>query len=241
MRDDGGPDTEPNERMTAATPRRRLRFHSDSLGELFHEVLAEGVTVHIDSVVQLDDGTHLEYWTTTHRDPQRLVETVEQLPTKLDAELLSTVDDTHRFEVHGASESLFGVLEEFGAVAKSATYDTDGFEVVAELPVDVDTDTIVEAVQSVYPSLELVDGYTVETVSDFRQRVKERLTERQLTVLQVAYFSGYYERPRRRTGAELADRLGISKQAFHDHLRKAHATVFETLIGGGGGFGEVDR
>ncbi len=241
MRDDSGPDTEVNEGMTAATPRRRLRFHSDSLSERFYGVLDDGITVDIDSVVQLDDGTHLEYWTTTHRDPQRLVETVEQLPTKLDAKLLSTVDDTHRFEVHGASESLFGALEEFGAVAKRATYDAEGLEVVAEFPVDVDTDTIVEAVQSVYPSLELVDGYTVETVSDFRQRVSERLTERQQTVLQVAYFSGYYERPRQRTGTELADRLGISKQAFHDHLRKAHTTVFETLIGSEGGFGEVDR
>jgi len=227
--------------MTAARPRRRLRFHSDSLGELFYEVTDEGVTVDVDSVVQLDDGTHLEYWTTTHQDPHRLLETVEQLPTKLDAELLSTVDDTHRFEVHGASESLFGVLEEFGVVAKCATYDADGLEVVAQFPADVDTGAIAEAVQSVYPSLELVEGYTVETVSDFRERIRERLTPRQQTVLQMAYFGGYYEQPRHRTGDELAGQLGITRQAFHDHLRKAHATVFEALIEDGTASREFDR
>lgn len=241
MSEQSGTDNDETERITAATPRRRLRFHSDSLGELFDEVVEDGVSIDIDSVVQIDDGTHLEYWTTTHEDPQRLVETVEQFPTKLDAELLSTVDDTHRFEVHGASESLFGALEGFGAVARTATVDADGLDVVAEFPVDVDAAAVAEAVQSVYPSLELVDGYTVETVSDFRQRVREQLTPRQQTVLQMAYFGGFYEQPRRRTGEELAGQLDITRQAFHDHLRKAHATVFEVLIEDGVAFSEFDR
>ncbi|MFC6756140.1 helix-turn-helix domain-containing protein [Halomicroarcula sp. GCM10025894] len=46
---------------------------------------------------------------------------------------------------------------------------------------------------------------------------------------------------RGRTGTELADRLGISKQAFHDHLRKAHATVFEVLLESGREFDEIDK
>ncbi|MDS0281087.1 helix-turn-helix domain-containing protein [Haloarcula onubensis] len=231
MRGDGAPEGEGGKRPSAATPRRQLVFRSQSLAEPFRDIWDENVTIAVESVVQLDDGTHLQYWTVRHREPQRLIETVEQFPTTLDAELVSTVDDTHRFEVHGARESLFTAFEAFDGVTLSAAYDADGVDVVGEFAGDVDTDAVVEAGQAVYPDLELVDSYTVETLDTFRHLVRDRLTQRQLTVLHVAYFSGYYERPRRRSGAELADRLGISKQAFHDHLRKAHATVFEALIG----------
>jgi len=241
MTDDGAAETDADGRLSATGPRRQLVFHSEALAEPFRASWTEDVTIDIDSVVQLDDGTALQYWTVTHREPQRFIETVTQLPTTLDAELVSTVDDTHRFEVHGSRASLFGTLGEFDGVALSATCDTDSVEVVGEFPGDVDTDSVVAAVQDVYPDLELVGRYTVETLDTFRQEVRQRLTQRQLTVLQVAYFSGYYERPRRRTGTELADRLGISKQAFHDHLRKAHATVFEALIESGTEFGKVDR
>jgi predicted DNA binding protein len=50
----------------------------------------------------------------------------------------------------------------------------------------------------------------------------------------VAYFGGYYEQPRVSTGAELATHMGISKQAFHEHLRKAYATIFRELLETGG-------
>lgn len=210
--------------------RRRLRFHSESLAKPFRELWNEDLRIDVDSVVHLDDGTHLQYWSVESQEPQQLIETVEQFPTTLDAELVSAVDDTHRFEVHGSRESLFGTFDEFDGITLSATYDEDGVEVVAEFPGDVDTDTVRAAVADVYPDLELVDSYTVETLDAFRHLLRARLTQRQLTVLQVAYFSGYYEQPRRRTGTELADRLDISKQAFHDHLRKAHAGVFDALF-----------
>jgi len=240
MTDDWVPDEETDGRLTAARSRRQLVFHSDAIAEQFREQWDGDVAIEVDSGVQLDDGTQLQYWTVEHREPHRLIETFEQLPTTIEAELLSTVDGTHTFEVHGSKESLFGAFDEFDGITLAATYDTDGVEVVGEFPGDVNTDSVVAAVQDVYPDLELVDSYTVETLNAFRHLIGNRLTERQLMVLQVAYFNGYYERPRRRSGTELADRLGISKQAFHDHLRKAHATVFETLIGNGAEFGEVD-
>lgn len=240
MTDDVAPDEETDGRLTAARPRRQLVFHSDVLAEPFRERWDGDVTIDVDSVVRLDDGTALQYWTVEHREPQQLIETFEQFPTTLDVALLSTVEGTHQFEVHGYRESLFGAFDDFGGIALAATYDTDGVEVVGEFPGDVDTDSVVAAVRDVHPDLELVDSYTVETLNAVRHEIRNRLTQRQLLVLQVAYFSGYYERPRRRTGTELADRLGISKQAFHDHLRKAHATVFETLLGRGAGAGEVD-
>lgn len=211
-------------------PRLRLEFHSDDLAKPFREAFDEPVTNTVNSVVQLDDGTHLQYWTVTHTSPDRLCTTVVNFPTTLDARLLSTVGDTHRLEVHGDTSSLFSAFDTFDGDTKAAVYDEDGVHVVAEFPSSVQTDMVIDAVHDIYPDLDLVSSHTIQTVNVFRHIIEDQLTERQLTALRIAYFSGYYEQPRMSTGEELAERMGISKQAFHEHLRKAYATVFEHLL-----------
>lgn len=239
MSDKGGPPG-PTETELSAGFRRRLHFRSESLPEPLGEQLTADARIDVESVVQLDDGTNLQYWTVSHRDPDRLIETVERLPETRDATLLRSVDDTHRFEVHGARASLFGVFDEYEATTQWASYDADGFDVVVAVPAAADIDAVVSAVQDRDPDIQLVDSYTVETLDAVRSLVREHLTERQQTVLQLAYERGYYEQPRRRSGTELAAQLGISRQAFHDHLRKAHRTVFDVLLEDGASPPEVD-
>ena len=214
-------------------PQLGLEFYSRTLGTPFRDRFEGSVAIDVDTVVRLPDGSHVQYWTVAHGSPERLVETVREFPTTEDVRLVSTVGETHRLEVAGAAESLFSAFDAFDGVTRSAVYDASGVRVVAEFPADVDVDAVAEAVNDVYPDLDLVATHTVETVSVFRRVVEERLTERQLTALQLAYFGGYYEQPRRSTGAELADRMGISRQAFHEHLRKAYAAVFEELLESG--------
>ncbi|MFC7200793.1 helix-turn-helix domain-containing protein [Halospeciosus flavus] len=43
---------------------------------------------------------------------------------------------------------------------------------------------------------------------------REKLTTRQREVLQTAYFIGFFEQPRVRTGTEIADAMGISQPTF---------------------------
>lgn len=225
---------------SADEPRYRLEFDSDSLAEPFRDQFEHEVTIDVYAVVKLGDDSHLQYWTVTHTDPEALMETAESFPTTRDARLLSTVGETHRLEVLGSSRSLFSTFDEFDGVTKSAVYDDDGLRVIAEFPATVETDAVVDAVQDLYPSLDLANSYPVETVNAFRRQIEAALTDRQLTVLQLAYFGGYYASPRLSTGEELAARLGISKQAFHEHLRKAYAVVFEQLLEDGGATGGVD-
>lgn len=213
-------------------PRFQLEFHSDELAEPFREMIEEDVTIEIDSVVDIPDGTHIQYWTTTGPDAEALLETVQQFPTTEDARLVKTVGDEHRVETHASSKSLFSTFTDFDGETRRAVYDERGVHVIAEFPPDVDPSAVVEAVNSVYPDLELVSIQEVRTASVVRRLADEHLTDRQLTVLQMAYFGGYFEQPRGNTGERLADRLGISKQAFHEHLRKAYANVFEQLFEG---------
>jgi len=60
----------------------------------------------------------------------------------------------------------------------------------------------------------------------------DALTERQSTVLETAYRSGYFEWPRDRTGEALAEAIGISPPTFHQHLRNAERAVLSALFDG---------
>lgn len=228
-----GPDrpSESDER-SYGKPRFRFEFHSDELAEPFRKVVEEDVTIEMDSVVSLPEGTYLQYWTTTGTDAEALLETGQQFPTTRDARLVKTVGDDHRIELHASSESLFSAFNSFDGEARRAVYDDRGVHVVAEFPPSVEVSTVVAAVRDVYPDLELVSSEEIRTASVVRRLAEEHLTERQLKVLQMAYFGGYFEQPRESTGERLADLLGISRQAFHEHLRKAYTVVFEQLFEG---------
>jgi predicted DNA binding protein len=58
------------------------------------------------------------------------------------------------------------------------------------------------------------------------------LTRKQRTVLEAALAGGFFERPRERTGAEIAESLDISASTFHQHLREALRKVVETTLDG---------
>jgi len=51
------------------------------------------------------------------------------------------------------------------------------------------------------------------------------LTRKQAKALVVALDNGYYNLPRSATAAEIAQRLGIPRTSFVDHLRKAQNKV----------------
>jgi DNA-binding CsgD family transcriptional regulator len=63
------------------------------------------------------------------------------------------------------------------------------------------------------------------------QRVLDTLTDRQLEVLQTAYYAGYFEWPRHRTGEEIADDLDIAGPTFQQHLRTALDRLLEEQFG----------
>ncbi|MDF1532237.1 MAG: helix-turn-helix domain-containing protein, partial [ANME-2 cluster archaeon] len=56
------------------------------------------------------------------------------------------------------------------------------------------------------------------------------LTEKQSAILQLAYRSGYFDRPRKITAEELARKVGLHKSTLLEHLRKAEKRVIGNVI-----------
>lgn len=57
------------------------------------------------------------------------------------------------------------------------------------------------------------------------------LTERQRETLVLAQERGYFEVPRSATITDLADELGVSKQAVSERLRRGYARLIDGLVG----------
>lgn len=227
-------------RVPQAEPRLRLEFHSAELAQPFRDRFDEDFTIMVEAIVQLEDGTHLQYWRVANAPARQLIETIGEFPTTLDARLLSTHDGTHRIEVHGSARSLYSAFHAFDGETRTATYTEDGVRIVAEFPSGVDVDAVADTVREIYPDLTPVASNEVWTESVIRRRIEDQLTDRQLTALRIAHFGGYYEQPRQSIGEDLADRMGISRQAFHEHLRKGYRVVFTELFDSADGLVGVD-
>ncbi|WP_255518506.1 helix-turn-helix domain-containing protein [Haloarcula sp. CBA1131] len=57
----------------------------------------------------------------------------------------------------------------------------------------------------------------------------------------AAFYSGFYQSPRDKTGQEIADTLDISQPTFSHHLRVAVRKLLEQLFSEGGTTQHLDR
>ncbi|MFP8952639.1 bacterio-opsin activator domain-containing protein [Natrialbaceae archaeon A-arb3/5] len=132
------------------------------------------------------------------------------------------------------TDTIAELLADHGGVLRSVVPVDDRTRVTFELASSVDVRSFVRLLEDEHPGTELVArrdrGRSVRSARAFDAELRNRLSERQLRTLETAYYGGFFEWPRERTGEEVADSLGVSQPTFSRHFRTAQRKVFELLF-----------
>ncbi len=126
-------------------------------------------------------------------------------------------------------------LADHGAIFRAATADPSTAALVVDVPDSLDTRTLARLIRETFASVELERKRSLDAPAgrDPHSRFFEAVTDRQLEVVQTAFYGGFFESPREHTGEEIAGTLDISPPAFYQHVRTVQRKLFAALFGEG--------
>lgn len=141
-------------------------------------------------------------------------------------------DDGGILRLHLTQPFLALDLAGHGAVLHWASATESSTVLEIDVPESIDSRLITEILASSFSKAELRSKQTLDRAStkDLYATFLDQLTDRQLEVLQTAYYSGFFESPRESTGEEVAETLGISPAAFYQHARTVQRKLFSTIF-----------
>ncbi|RKS84117.1 hypothetical protein BDK61_3518 [Haloarcula quadrata] len=226
-----------------AAERKRLLL-ADTVTELeFHcadeRTFTAGVsealhcTVELSGVVPVAGQSLLYYLMVEDASADAILSYADDDDGVTDARLLEEHSDGVLLEVVVTDTPALQLVESGGRIR--AVTATDGVATIAvELPSEAEIRPTVNAITNAYRETSLAakreTERPAETDTGFRDRLTDTLSDRQETVLQAAYHSGYFEWPRGSTAEELADSLDVSSPTLHNHLRKAQQKVLTAFF-----------
>ncbi|WP_266079925.1 bacterio-opsin activator domain-containing protein [Haladaptatus caseinilyticus] len=182
-----------------------------------------------------DDGSVVSFFSVRDASTDDVLNVVESKSGVTEARLVAEHDGEALFEFVLPAGTLVSTMSEYGGKTQAITATPSESRVVVEFPQAADVRGLVERLKDSYPGTELL-AYRhrerpAKTKQDFIKNLTDNLTERQLTALQTAYVSGFFDWPRPVTGEELAESMRISRSTFHEHLRAAERKLCGEFFG----------
>ncbi|AGB38965.1 bacterio-opsin activator domain-containing protein [Natronococcus occultus] len=195
-------------------------------------------TVSLEWAGSTADGRIFQYVTVDGVDGETVLEEAENHDTIEECRLIYDGTDSCTLEIRMA-ESGVRTLAHHGATIRDVVVEDGSASVLVEVPRDADVREVAEALKFVYENTELearreVD-HPVRTAAERRDDVLDQLTDRQLSTLRLAYYSGFFDWPRESTGEEIAEAMDVSPPTMHQHLRKGLKTVLGEFFEESGG------
>lgn len=211
--------------LAATAIERRRGLVADSVLEVDlaisdHEVVGvcddTGTTLTLRGLLA-ESGTEFVYYYDVTGDVEAVAAAMLE---RIDRIQRTRVLGESRLEMATADSVLTGWLSDLGGTVVAADVDGERIRVTAEFPIDTDVRQVVGSLpyEMTVVAQRMTEPSAV-TTDEFRDRVTERLTDRQLAALRSAYLAGYHDRPRTSTGDDIAETLGVSQSTFHQHHR----------------------
>lgn len=186
---------------------------------------------HLGTTRMDDDHCELYLRTTERRDD--LTE-LEALPFVDSVRSVSETDGEFTFAVTATESPPLTRIAEHGGLVVEATADAESADLTIDAPPEQDVRAILDVFRAEYESVELRSRVEQESrdrsLTEFAAAVDDRLTDRQRSALKTAELNGYFEWPRPVDGSEIAERMGITRQTFHQHLRAAERKLVEAYV-----------
>lgn len=223
-----------NRRTLASDEVTRLEFRLDGTDDpLVSLSSALECTVELDRVGDGEEGDCAAYVTMRGCEPNAVSAHAGDTPGVEQAEVLCDSDERCGVRLT-LDDAVVTTLARYGAAVQSQTVTEGKGRLVADIARSNDIRSVVEAVQSSYPDLDIVAQREREpdaaTETKLRTAFEESLTDRQLEAAQTAYFAGFFEWPRDASGEEVAATMGINQSTFTQHLRAAERKLFAALF-----------
>lgn len=182
----------------------------------------------IKNISSRPDGSHLVHLLAHDVDADRFADVASE-SERIDD--VRAINDTNPrlFEFVLSGTSIATGIEGMSATPHSIKLSERGNHISVSIPRDRDVRAFIERCRIKYPDATLIRRRDSEW-DDSPLRLSsllDRLTARQQEVLRAAYYGGFFERPRRSTGSEIADSLGISQPAFSKQLRNCERRLLK--------------
>lgn len=193
---------------------------------------AIGATVEHLGTTRLDGGACELYLRAANADAD--LSAIESLPSVEAVRRVSETDDDLTFTVTATDSPPLARIAEHGGVVVAATAEPTGATLTIEAAPERDVRAILDVLRADYEGVELRSRAERESrdrsLSEFASAVDDKLTDRQRSALKTAELNGYFEWPRPVDGSEIAERMGITRQTFHQHLRAAERKLVEAYV-----------
>ena len=225
-----------------AAAERRDALYAEGSREVVLGVRAEGddplvavaegasATVEVRSVNGRDGDPPLLYCLIDGTDPDRVLEAAAETPGIRSIECLSDAE-TPVYEIVAGSECVATTATALGARLRSVRVSGGGCELVVSVRRERDLRRLLERARELFGEAELraERDATSSEAAPWPVFLTDALTDRQRSVLRAAYHAGYFDETRKRTGAEIADSLGIAQPTFSTHVRAAIRNLLSAI------------
>jgi predicted DNA binding protein len=211
-----------------------IDFHiPDVFAELGIETAANR-PITLDQAVAVGGGDYLVYGTVAEEDRAILDALVDALPHWEAVRVVGEQAERTKFELRLSEPPVLTTVASRGGYVKEARIEGEDYHMTIQLPQSVEVRQIIDTVQEAYPSAKARAQRQVVRTDEGPGRVvsafEEELTDRQRSVLQSAYYAGYFEWPRNSTAEDVANSLGVSSPTVSQHLRAAEKKIFSALF-----------
>ena len=125
-------------------------------------------------------------------------------------------------------------IVDHGAILRGIWVNSESMRLKIEVPHPTAIRTINNILSEEFQDLTLLTQHNRQRSNNVagltRPQIFDQLTDRQLEAVRTAYRSGYFETPRKSTGSEVAETLGVSPSAFSQLNRTVQRKVFSRLF-----------